>query len=175
MVLGLIAGGIFAATRLRLDAVPDITNNQLQIISQAPSLSAVDIEQYITLPVEVAVGNLPGVEEIRSISRFGLSVVTVVFDESQGSWLPRQLVNEQLSQLDLPENFGKPYVGPLATGLGEIYQYSLEVDEEYRERYSLEDLRAVQDWIIKRQMAMLPGVVEVNSIGGSIKQYRGSH
>jgi cobalt-zinc-cadmium resistance protein CzcA len=171
LVLSLIAGGIFSASRLRLDAVPDITNNQLQIISQAPSLSAEDIEQYITLPVEVAVGNLPGLEEIRSVSRFGLSVVTVVFDEDQGSWLPRQMVYEQLGQLDLPAHFGKPYVGPLATGLGEIYQYTLDVEPDYKDVYSLEGLRAVQDWIIKRQMAMLPGVVEVNSIGGSVKQY----
>lgn len=171
--LALVVTGIWSMTRVPLDAVPDITNNQVQIITQAPSLGTEDIEQFVTYPVEVGMANLPGVTEIRSTSRFGLSVVTVVFEDGMGTYLPRQLVAEKLTEVknDIPPGFGEPFMGPISTGLGEIYQYTLEVEEEYRDNYSSSDLREIQDWIVRRQMAMVPGVVEVNAFGGNIKQF----
>ncbi len=169
----LIGLGIWSMTKVPVDAQPDITNNQVQVITQAPNLSTTDIEQFVTYPVEVAMSNLPGVLEIRSISRFGLSVVTIVFEDEQGTYLPRQLVSEKLSEVEdeIPEGFGTPSIGPISTGLGEIYQYTLEVDEDYKDEYNLTELRSIQDWIVKRQMAMVSGVVEVNGVGGNIKQY----
>lgn len=173
MTAALIAGGLWAMREVPLDAVPDITNNQVQVITLAPNLGTEDIEQFVTYPVELALANLPGVAEIRSISRFGLSVVTIVFEDEMGAYLPRQLVGEKLTEVreEIPEGFGKPEMGPITTGLGEIYQYTLKVEPEFREQYSTTDLRTIQDWIIRRQMAMVPGVVEVNSVGGYIKQY----
>jgi cobalt-zinc-cadmium resistance protein CzcA len=171
--VAIIIGGIWSMTKVPIDAVPDITNNQVQVITQAPNLSTEDIEQFITLPVELALANLPGVTEIRSISRFGLSAVTIVFEDKMGTYLPRQLVAEKIDQIndEIPENFGNTFMGPITTGLGEIYQYSLEVHPNHTDNYSLYDLRTIQDWIIKRQMAMVPGVIEVNSFGGAVKQY----
>ena len=173
MTLAWVAAGIWSITKVPLDAVPDITNNQVQVITQAPNLGTIDIEQFVTYPVEVAMANLPGVIEIRSISRFGLSVVTVVFEDDMETYLPRQLVSEKLVEVqgDIPAGFGTPEMGPISTGLGEIYQYTLKVDSAFRDAYSLSDLRTYQDWIIRRQMAMVPGVVEVNAFGGDIKQY----
>ena len=173
MTVALIAGGIWSMTKVPLDAVPDITNNQVQVITQAPNLGTEDIEQFVTYPVEIAMSNLPGVVEIRSVSRFGLSVVTIVFEDDMGTYLPRQLVSEKLNEVknDIPSEFGEPEMGPISTGLGEIYQYTLEVDEEFKDEYSPADLRTIQDWIVKRQMSMVPGVVEVNAFGGDVKQY----
>lgn len=173
LTLAIIGGGLWSMTQVPIDAVPDITNNQVQVITQAPNLGAEDIEQFVTYPVEVAMANLPGVVEIRSVSRFGLSVVTIVFEDETGTYLPRQLVSEKLAQIkeEIPQGFGEPAMGPISTGLGEIYQYTLEVDSAYREKYSARDLRTIQDWIIRRQMAMVPGVVEVNAFGGHVKQY----
>ena len=173
MTLALIGAGIWSMLRVPIDAVPDITNNQVQVITQAPNLGTEDIEQFVTYPVEVALSNLPGVIEIRSVSRFGLSVVTVVFEDDMGIYRPRQLVQEKLSQVqeEIPEGFGKPHMGPISTGLGEIYQYTLEVDSAHQGEYSITDLRSIQDWIVRRQMAMVPGVVEVNAFGGKVKQY----
>ncbi len=171
--LALIAGGLYSLTRVPIDAVPDITNNQVQVITQAPNLGTEEIEQFISYPVEVAMANLPGVREIRSVSRSGLSAVTIVFEEDMGTYLPRQLVNEKLTTLQdkIPKGFGQPFMGPISTGLGEVYQYTLHVDSAYRDAYSPTDLRTIQDWIVRRQMAMVEGVVEVNSFGGFIKQY----
>ena len=171
--LALIAGGIWSMLKVPLDAVPDITNNQVQVITQSPNLGTEDIEQLVTYPVEVAMANLPGVTEIRSISRFGLSVVTIVFEDDMGTYLPRQLVNEKLNEVksEIPEWFGEPSMGPISTGLGEIYQYTLKVDSAHKGKYSPTDLRTMQDWIVARQMAMVPGVVEINAIGGNVKQY----
>ena len=173
LTLALIIGGIWSITKVPLDAVPDITNNQVQVITQAPNLGTEDIEQFVTYPVEVAMANLPGVTEIRSVSRFGLSVVTIVFEDDMGTYLPRQLVGEKLTEVkeEIPQGFGEPSMGPISTGLGEIYQYTLEVGSAYRNQYSSSDLRTMQDWIVRRQMAMVPGVVEVNAFGGNIKQY----
>jgi len=171
--IALIGAGIWSMQQVPIDAVPDITNNQVQVITQAPNLGTEDIEQFITYPVELAMANLPGVVEVRSVSRFGLSLVTIVFEDQQGTYLPRQLVAEKLGEVreEIPQGFGEPMIGPISTGLGEIYQYTIEVEDAYKEKYSATELRTIQDWIIRRQMAMVPGVVEVNAFGGNIKQY----
>ena len=173
LTLTLVIVGLWSVTKVPLDAVPDITNNQVQVITQAPNLGTEDIEQFVTYPVEVAMANLPGVTEIRSVSRFGLSVVTIVFEDDMETYLPRQLVSEKLTEVkeEIPKGFGVPEMGPISTGLGEIYQYTLEVDSDHRDQYSSADLRTMQDWIVRRQMAMVPGVVEVNAFGGDVKQY----
>lgn len=173
LTLALIGAGIYSMTKVPIDAVPDITNNQVQVITQSPNLGTEDIEQFVTYPIEIAMSNLPNVKEIRSISRFGLSVVTVVFDDDMGTYLPRQLVSEKLTEVreQIPEELGQPSMGPISTGLGEVYQYTLKVEPEFQDKYSLSDLRTMQDWIVQRQMAMVPGVVEINAIGGKIKQY----
>ncbi|RTE54228.1 CusA/CzcA family heavy metal efflux RND transporter [Arenibacter aquaticus] len=173
LTLALIGAGIYSMTQVPIDAVPDITNNQVQVITQSPNLGTEDIEQFVTYPVEVAMSNLPNVKEIRSVSRFGLSVVTIVFDDNVGTYLPRQLVAEKLTEVQeqIPMGFGKPAMGPISTGLGEIYQYTLEVDDEHQGEYSATELRTIQDWIVRRQMAMVTGVVEVNAFGGNKKQY----
>lgn len=173
LTIVMIGAGIWSILNVPVDAQPDITNNQVQVITQAPNLGTEDIEQFVTYPVEVAMSNLPGVNEIRSVSRFGLSVVTIVFEDNMGTYLPRQLVAEKLNSVkeEIPEGFGQPSMGPISTGLGEIYQYTLEVEEGYRDEYSPTELRTIQDWIVRRQMAMVPGVVEVNGVGGKIKQF----
>ena len=171
LVLAIIGGGLYSLSTINVDSTPDITNNQVQVITSSPNLSTLDIEQFVTYPVELAMSNLPGVEDIRSISRFGLSVVTVVFKENMGTYLPRQLVEEKLSEVEeqIPEGFGKPEMGPITTGLGEIYQYTLVPKDPHR--YTPQELRTLQDWVVKRRLSMIPGVVDVNSFGGSIKQY----
>jgi len=173
MTVAIIIAGIYSMTRVPLDAVPDITNNQVQVITSTPNLSTEDIEQFITSQVELGVSNLPGVVEIRSISRFGLSVVTIVFKDDMGTYLPRQLVTEALAEIKdvIPEGFGEPVLSPITTGLSEIYQYTLEKDSAFETAYDDTDLRTIQDWIVNRQMAMVPGVVSLNSFGGKIKQY----
>ncbi len=173
MTIALIIGGIYSMTRVPLDAVPDITNNQVQVITTAPNLGTEDIEQFVTYQVELSVANLPGITEIRSVSRFGLSVVTIVFKDDMGTFLPRQLVSEALAEIEekIPRGFAAPFMAPISTGLGEIYQYTLEVQPGYDTLYNDMELRTMQDWIVKRQMAMVPGVVEVNSFGGRGKQY----
>ncbi|RMF31422.1 MAG: CusA/CzcA family heavy metal efflux RND transporter [Bacteroidetes bacterium] len=172
-VLALIGWGVYSALHLPIDAVPDITNNQTQVITVSPNLATQEVEQFITYPVELAMQNLPGVEEIRSVSRFGLSVVTVVFRDDMGTYLPRQLVAEKLNEVrdEIPPGLGTPEMGPITTGLGEIYQYVLRPLPGYEKRYSPMELRTIQDWIVKRQLSGIPGVVEVNSIGGYLKQY----
>ncbi len=173
LVAGLVVGGIFSMQNIKLGSVPDITNNQVQVITVAPNLGTVDIEQFVTYPVELAMANLPGVIELRSISRFGLSVVTIVFEDRMGTYLPRQLVQEKLAEVSeaIPEGFGTPFMAPITTGLGEIYQYTLMPEPGYEDRYSPMELRTIQDWIVRRQMALVPGVVEINSFGGYLKQY----
>ncbi|MEP6261498.1 MAG: CusA/CzcA family heavy metal efflux RND transporter [Gillisia sp.] len=173
MTLALIGAGIWSMMTVNLGSVPDITNNQVQVITQSPSLGTEDIEQFVTYPVELAMGNLPGVTELRSTSRFGLSVVTIVFEDDMGTYLPRQLVQEKLTELQetIPENFGSPTMGPISTGLGQIYEYTIQRQPGYEEEYTPMELRSIQDWIVKRQLTLLEGVVEVNSFGGYIKQY----
>jgi cobalt-zinc-cadmium resistance protein CzcA len=165
--------GIFALTQIPIGAVPDITNNQVQVLTTSQNLSTQDIEQFITYPIELEMANLPGIVEIRSISKFGLSVVTIVFEDAMGTYLPRQLIAEKIKSASekIPAGFGSPEMGPISTGLGEIYQYILDTKPGYKERYSSMDLRTIQDWIVKRQLSGIPGVVEVNTWGGHLKQY----
>ena len=169
----IIGFGIFSLTQIPIGAVPDITNNQVQVITTSRNLSTQDIEQFITYPVELEMANLPGVEEIRSVSKFGLSVVTIVFEDDMGTYLPRQLISEKIKSASekIPDGFGSPEMGPITTGLGEIYQYILDVKPEYKDQYSITDLRTIQDWIVRRQLSGIPGVVEVNTWGGFLKQY----
>lgn len=172
-VAALIVWGLFSLKQLPIDAVPDITNNQVQIITISPTLATQEIEQFITTPVELALQSLQQTEEIRSISRFGLSVVTVVFAEDYDIYLARQLVNEKLKEAeeDIPEGLGTPEMAPLSTGLGEIYQYVVRPQEGFEEEYSPTELRSIQDWIVTRQLLGIEGVAEVNSMGGFLKQY----
>ena len=165
--------GIYSVFHIPIGAVPDITNNQVQVITTSTNLSTEDIEQFITYPIEMEMANLPGVQEIRSISKFGLSVVTIVFNEDMGTYLPRQLIAEKIKTASelIPEGFGSPEMGPISTGLGEVYQYVLDVKPEFKDRYSVADLRTIQDWIVKRQLSGIPGVVEINTWGGYLKQY----
>ena len=172
-IVALVGIGIWSMATIKLGSVPDITNNQVQVITVAPNLGTEDIEQFVTYPVELAMANLPDVIELRSVSRFGLSVVTIVFKDEAGTYLPRQLVQEKLTEVvaEIPDGFGKPFMAPITTGLGEIYQYSLKVKDGYEDKYDAMELRTIQDWIVKRQMALVPGVVEVNAFGGFVKQY----
>ena len=169
----LIGFGFFSLTQISIGAVPDITNNQVQVLTTSRNLSTLDVEKFITYPIELEMANLPGVKEIRSTSKFGLSVVTVVFEDNLGSYLPRQLIAEKIKSAEeqIPEGFGSPEMGPITTGLGEIYQYTLDVKPEFKDQYSTSDLRTIQDWIVKRQLTGIPGVVEVNTWGGFLKQY----
>ena len=169
----IVGFGIFALTQIPIGAVPDITNNQVQVITTSQNLSTQDVEQFITYPVELEMANLPGVTEIRSISKFGLSVVTIVFNDEIGTYLPRQLIAEKIKSAaeKIPEGFGTPEMGPITTGLGEIYQYTLETKLGYKDKYNPMELRSIQDWVVKRQLAGIPGVVEVNTWGGFLKQY----
>ncbi len=171
--LTITAFGIYAIIMIPVGAVPDITNNQVQVITTSGNLSTQEIEQFITAPVEMEMANLPGVKEIRSVSKFGLSVVTIVFEDKIGTYLPRQLIAEKLKTAsdNIPEGFGSPTMGPITTGLGEIYQYILDVKPGYEGKYSPMELRTIQDWIVRRQLSGIYGVVEVNSWGGYLKQY----
>lgn len=172
MVGILIGAGAYSLRHLPIDAVPDVTNVQVQILTAAPSLAPLEIERQITFPVEVAMSGLPDVEEIRSTSKFGLSAVTVVFAEGTDIYFARQLVLERLSQAreQIPPNIGSPEMGPIATGLGEIYQYELRAAPN--SGYDATALRTIQDWNVRRQLIGVPGVTEVNSMGGFEKQYQ---
>ncbi|WP_235297056.1 CusA/CzcA family heavy metal efflux RND transporter [Portibacter marinus] len=173
LVVALIVWGIFSLRQLPIDAVPDITNNQVQVITISPTLATQEVEQFITTPVELALQNIQQLVEIRSISRFGLSVVTVVFEEDMDIYLSRQLVSEFLKEAEsnIPDGLGTPEMAPISTGLGEIYQYVVRPAEGYEDEYSLTDLRSIQDWIVSRQLSGIEGVVEVNTMGGYLKQY----
>ncbi|MDP4226543.1 MAG: efflux RND transporter permease subunit, partial [Bacteroidota bacterium] len=172
-VVALTGWGIYSLTRLPIDATPDITNNQVQIISLAPSLAVQEVESFITAPVEVAVANIPDIVELRSISRLGLSVVTVVFKDNVDVYWARQQLSERLKEAEeeIPDGLAKIELAPISSGLGEIFQYRLAVDKGYEHKYSPMDLRTVQDWIVRRQMLGTPGVADINSYGGFVKQY----
>ena len=173
LTLTIVCFGLFSLTQIPIGAVPDITNNQVQVITVSADLSTQDVEQFITYPVELEMANLPGVIEIRSISKFGLSVVTIVFEDKIGTYLPRQLIAEKIKTAsdNIPKGFGTPEMGPITTGLGEIYQYILDTKPGYDSIYSVMDLRTIQDWIVKRRLSGIPGVVEINTWGGYLKQY----
>ncbi len=169
----IIASGSYSLMNIPIGAVPDVTNNQVQVITTSRNLATQDVEKYLTYPVELEMANLPGVKEIRSISKFGLSVVTVVFTDEVGTYLPRQLIAEKIKSAEerIPAGFGKPFMGPVTTGLGEMYQYVIDVKPGYENRYTTTELRTIQDWVVKRQLSGIPGVVEVNTWGGFLKQY----
>lgn len=173
LTLLLIIWGIWSATRLAIDAVPDITNNQVQIITVCPALAGQEVEQLVTFPIEQRIANIPGLAETRSISRFGLSVITVVFKDDVDIYFARQLVNEKLRQAEeeIPQGIGIPELGPVSTGLGEVYQYIIHPKKGSEKKYSAKDLRTMQDWIVARQLYGTPGIAEVNSFGGELKQY----
>jgi cobalt-zinc-cadmium resistance protein CzcA len=171
--LALIIWGVYSAAHLPIDAQPDITNNQVQISTNAPTLGAQEVEQYITAPIELALANIPKVIESRSISRSGLSVITVVFDDNADIYWARQQVGERLkeAEAEIPHDAGTPTMSPISTGLGEIYQYIIKPKPGYESKYTATDLRTIQDWIVTRQLAGLPGVAEINGWGGFVKQY----
>lgn len=173
MTAFLVVWGIWSATRLPVDAVPDITNNQVQILTICPTLAAQEVEQFVTYPIEQSVANLPELEELRSISRFGLSVVTLVFADNVDIWFARQIVGERIREAEehIPAGIGKPELAPVSTGLGEIYQYVIHPKPGSEDKYSGMDLRTMQDWIVARQLYGTPGIAEVNSFGGHLKQY----
>ena len=172
LTLALIVWGVWSLVRLPFDATPDITNNQVQVITQAPSLGAQEVEQYITTPVEMALANIPRLEERRSISRSGLSVITLVFDDDADIYWARSQVSQVLETVgkELPKNTDTE-MGPIATGLGEIFHYTVRARKGYEQRYSLTQLRTIQDWIVRKQLSGTPGVAEVSGWGGYVKQY----
>ncbi|GAA4336803.1 CusA/CzcA family heavy metal efflux RND transporter [Flaviaesturariibacter amylovorans] len=169
----LVVWGLWSASRLAIDAVPDITNNQVQVITTAPTLASQEVEQFVTYPIEQALANIPDLVEIRSISRFGLSVITVVFEDKVDVYFARQLINEKLKEAEeqIPEGMGSPELAPVSTGLGEIFQYMIHPKKGSEDKYTPMDLRTMQDWIVARQLYGTAGVAEVNSFGGMLKQY----
>lgn len=172
-VLTLIGYGFYQFTKLPIDAVPDITNNQVQVITVTPSLGAPDVERLITFPIEQATSNIPGLKEIRSFSRFGLSLITIVFDDNVDIYWARQQVTEQLKVAEalIPKGVGTPKLAPVTTGLGEIYQYVLKPKRGYESKFNSTELRTIQDWIVRRQLIGVKGVADVSSFGGRVKQY----
>lgn len=173
MTIVLIVWGAYSLSQLPFDSTPDITNNQVQVITQAPSLGAQEVEQYITTPVEMALANVPDIVERRSISRSGLSVITLVFKESADVYWAREQVNQALKEAEELLPSGKATVGmaPITTGLGEIYHYTIRPAKGYEDKYSLSDIRTIQDWVVRKQLAGTEGVAEVSGWGGFVKQY----
>ena len=172
-VIALIGFSIYQTTKLPIDAVPDITNNQVQVITIAPSFGATDIERLVTFPIEQANSNIFGMKEIRSFSRFGLSLVTIVFNDDVDVYWARQQVAERLQQVQsqIPQGIGTPTLGPVSTGLGEIYQYVVKPKKGFEQKFDATNLRTIQDWIVRRQLLGVKGVAEVSSFGGKLKQY----
>ena len=171
--LGWIIWGAIELFKLPVDALPDITSNQVQVITVSPTLGSLEVERLITFPIEQASSNIPDIKEIRSISRFGLSVVTVVFDDDKDIYWARQQVSERILLVrdEIPKEAGTPELAPVTTGLGEIYQYIVRPKKGYEDKYDLTELRTIQDWIIRRQLLGTPGVADVSSFGGKLKQY----
>jgi len=173
LTLALVAWGGYSLSRLPIDAVPDITTNQVIVYTVAPSLAAGDIERLVSFPVEQSVATIPGREEVRSFSRFGLSVVTIVFEDQVDIYWARQQVSERLREAEsqIPQGVGRPELAPVSTGLGEVYQYIVRARPGYEQRYDARELRTIQDWIVRRQLLGTPGVADVSSFGGLLKQY----
>ena len=171
--LALVLWGSWSVTQLPIDAVPDITNNQVQVITSSPSLAAEDIERLVTFPIEVSLSNIPDITELRSFSRFGLSIVTVVFTDATDVYWARQQIAERLQNVvgQIPPGVGTPVMAPVTTGLGEIFQYTVTTRKGYESKYSLTDLRTIQDWTIRRGLLGTPGVADVSGFGGLLKQY----
>jgi cobalt-zinc-cadmium resistance protein CzcA len=172
-VIALVGWGTYSLTQLPIDAIPDITNNQVQVISLSPSLAVQEVESSITAPIEVAVANIPNIIELRSISRLGLSVVTVVFKDGVDVYWARQQLTERLREAEdaIPEGLAKIELAPVSTGLGEIFQYRLAVKKGFEAKYNPMELRTLQDWVVRREMLGTPGVADINSYGGFVKQY----
>jgi len=172
-LVALIAYGSFQFTKLPIDAVPDITDNQVQVITVTPSLGAPDVERLITFPIEQANSNIPGLKEIRSFSRFGLSLITIVFEDNIDIYWARQQVTERLkiAETQIPKGVGSPELAPVTSGLGEIYQYVIKPKPGFEEQFSAIELRTIQDWIIRRQLIGVKGVADVSSFGGRVKQF----
>jgi len=173
MTLALVVWGTFSLRNLPIDAVPDITDNQVQIITSAPSSGAADIERFVTFPVEQTMATIPGIEEIRSFSRFGLSVVSVVFTEETDIYWARQQISERLAEAknQIPSGFGEPFMAPLTTGLGEILQYIVKPKKGFEKKFDAIELRTIQDWTIRRQLLGVEGIADISSFGGKLKQY----
>ncbi|MCC7465776.1 MAG: efflux RND transporter permease subunit, partial [Saprospiraceae bacterium] len=173
MTLALVAWGLWSASKLPIDAVPDITNNQVQVITQAPSLGAQEVEQFITAPIELALSNIPNVIEKRSISRSGISVITVVFKDKTDIYWARQQVGERLKEAEavIPKGYGDITLAPITTGLGEIYHYVIHAKPGFEDKFSATDLRTMQDWVVRTQLAGTEGLAEVSGWGGFVKQY----
>jgi heavy metal efflux system protein len=173
LTLALAGWGTYSLTQLPIDAVPDITNNQVQVITLSPSLAAQEVERLISFPVEQTMATIPEIKEIRSISRFGLSVVTIVFHDDIDVFWSRQQVNERLAEArnQIPDGIGNPEMAPITTGLGEIYQYLIRPEKGFEKKYDAAELRTIQDWIVRRQLLGTPGVADVSSFGGFLKQY----
>ena len=171
--LALIVWGGYSLTRLPIDALPDITNNQVQVITRSPALAAQEIERLVTFPIEQTMATIPDIVEIRSLSRFGLSVVTIVFTDKTDVYWARQQISERLNEArsQIPAGTGEPTIGPVSTGLGEIYQYVIYAKPGFEKRYSPTELRSIQDWVVRRQLLGTPGVADVSSFGGLLKQY----
>jgi len=172
-IVALVGWGIFSLTKLPIDAIPDITNNQVQIISLAPSLAVQEVESFITAPIEVAVANIPDIIELRSISRLGLSVVTVVFEDGVDIYWARQQLSERMKEAEesIPQGVAQISLAPISSGLGEIFQYRLAVKNGFEKEFDPMELRTIQDWIVRREMLGTPGVADINSYGGFVKQY----
>ena len=173
LLLVFVGWGLYSGTKISIDALPDVTNNQVQVITISPNLATQEVEQFITYPLELNFKNLPDLTELRSTSRSGLSVITIVFKDNLPVNIARQLVSERLQMAaeEIPKHSGTPEMIPPTTGLGEIYQYTLAVDSAHKNLYNEMDLRTIQDWIVKRQLLGVSGVVEVSSFGGKLKQY----
>ena len=171
--LALIAWGSYSVTQLPIDAVPDITDNQVMVITVSPTLAAQEVERLITFPVEQTMASIPDIEQMRSFSRFGLSIVTIVFKERTDIYWARQQISERLAEAEkqIPKGVGTPEMAPVTTGLGEIYQYVIHAEKGYEDQYDAMELRTIQDWVVKRQLLGTPGVAEVSGFGGYVKEY----
>lgn len=169
----LILWGVYSVKKLPIDAVPDITNNQVQVITLSPSLATQEVEQFISFPIEQTMSTIPEIQEVRSLSRFGLSVVTVIFDDDVDIYWARQQVSERITEAknSMPPGLGQPEMAPISTGLGEVYQYIVHPKKGYEDKFNPMELRTVQDWIVRRQLLGTSGIAEVNSFGGNLKQY----
>lgn len=170
----LLVVGIYNVTKLPIDAVPDITDNQVQVITVSPSLSAEDLERMVTIPIENSIASIKGLKNYRSFSRFGLSLITIVFEDNVDIYWARQQVSERLAmvQRNIPPSFGSPELAPITTGLGEIFQYILTAQKGYESKFSLSELRSIQDWLVRKQLLGVKGVADVSSFGGKLKQYQ---
>jgi len=168
-----VCWGSYSVSQLSIDALPDVTNNQVLVTTSAPNLATQEVEQFITYPLELEFKNLPDLVELRSISRSGLSVITIVFKDNVPLYIARQQVAERIKSAEehIPSQYGLPEMVPPTTGLGEIYQYTLTLDSAFKTKYTAMDLRTFQDWIVRKQLLGVPGVVDVSSFGGFLKKY----